>query len=226
MADLKTQHLLTLVHLLSLGARHNFVPVTTSELGRGIKKSQQAASMHLAELERGGFVEKGSGGRGISVRITAKGYSEMARISGVLRDGLGSHPSHIELEGTLVSGMGEGAYYMSLAGYTRQFRKAIGYVPFPGTLNVRVDGGHHVQTLSRLDGMDGTVIRGFSDRRRTYGWVRCFPGTVNGIGCHLIRLERTHHDHTIIELISESEIRRAGRLRDGSRVIVRIPMDG
>ncbi len=225
MSDLKIQHLLTLAYLLSCGARHNFVPVTTSSLGHSIKKSQQAASRHLMDLEKDGFVERIISGRNILVKITAKGYSEMARISGILQNNLDSQPSHAVLKGTLTSGMGEGAYYMSLRGYTRQFKAKMGYVPFPGTLNVRLDQDY-VHAISQFDSLDGTMISGFSDGRRTYGWVKCFGGTLNKrIDCNLIRLERTHHDPSIIELISETGIRRAARLRNGSRITIRIPMD-
>ena len=58
MTDLKTQHLLTLAHILSKGGKHNFVNITTSSLGREIGKSQQSASLHLKELELGGFIER------------------------------------------------------------------------------------------------------------------------------------------------------------------------
>ena len=56
MTDLKTQHLLTLAHILSKGGKHNFVNVTTTSLGKEIGKSQQSASLHLKELESGGFI--------------------------------------------------------------------------------------------------------------------------------------------------------------------------
>ena len=47
MTDLKTQHLLTLAHILSKGGKHNFVNITTTSLGKEIGKSQQSASLHL-----------------------------------------------------------------------------------------------------------------------------------------------------------------------------------
>ena len=42
-----------------------------------------------------------------------KGFSEMVKLSALYKS-LNSSPSHVELKGTLVSGMGEGAYYMGL----------------------------------------------------------------------------------------------------------------
>ena len=72
MSDLKIQHILTLTQLLSKGARYNFVHITTSSLGKSIKKSQQAASIYLLELENNGFIERLMEGRKISVKITHK----------------------------------------------------------------------------------------------------------------------------------------------------------
>ena len=134
MTELKIQHILTLTHLLSKGAKHNFVTITTSSLGKEIKKSQQSASKHLLDLEENNFIERIISGRKISVKITPKGYSEMVKLSNALQKSLQSAPSEVLLKGTLVTGMGEGAYYMSLKGYTKQFKSKIGYVPFPGTL--------------------------------------------------------------------------------------------
>ncbi|PBO83883.1 MAG: riboflavin kinase, partial [Nitrosopumilales archaeon] len=44
----------------------------------------------------------------------------------------------------------------------------------------------------------------------------------NSIKCELIRLERTHHDNSVIELISKNNLRKTGRLETGSKVTVKI----
>jgi len=69
MSDLKIQHILTLAQLLSKGARHNFVQITTSSLGKSLKKSQQAASKYILELENGGFIDRLMTGRKLSIKI-------------------------------------------------------------------------------------------------------------------------------------------------------------
>ena len=199
MTELKIQHILTLTYLLSKGAKHNFVTVTTNSLGKSIKKSQQAASKHLLELENNQFIERIISGRNTSVKITPKGFSEMVKLSATLQKSLDSSPSHVELKGTLISGMGEGAYYMSLKGYTKQFNSKVGYIPFPGTLNVRLDNKIHQEAIKQFENLDGTKIESFSDGKRTYGWVKCFHAKINhSIDCELIILERTHHDNSII----------------------------
>ena len=226
MTELKIQHILTLSYLLSKGAKYNYVSITTSSLGKSIKKSQQAASKHLLELEQNQFIERIISGRNISVKITSKGYSEMVKLSAILQKSLDSSPSFVELKGTLVSGMGEGAYYMGLKGYTKQFQSKIGYVPYPGTLNVRLDQKIHQEAIKQFETLNGVKIKSFSDGKRTYGWVKCFTAKLNNsTNCELIILERTHHDDSIIELISKSCIRKIAKLKDGSKVSIKIPIN-
>ena len=225
MTDLKVQHILTLTQLISQGARHNFVPITTSYLGKTINKSQQSASKHLRELEEDGFIERIMNGRKFSVKITSKGYSEMVKLSSILKSSLNSFPSFVELKGTLVSGMGEGAYYMSLKGYTKQFKSKINYIPFPGTLNVKLHEKEYIEAAQQFRTLNGVTIKGFCDSKRTYGWVKCFKAKLNNsIDCELIILERTHHDDSIIELISKTNIRKTAKLQDGSKLTIRIPI--
>ena len=223
MLDLKIQHILTLAHLLSKGARYNFVQITTTELGKSIKKSQQSASKHILELESGGFIDRLMTGRQLSVKITQKGYSELVKLHSVLGSSLDLSPSHIELNGSVISGLGEGAYYMSLKGYTKQFKAKIGYVPFPGTLNIKLNQLQSTQIIQQLDEIDNMIIDPFSDGKRTYGWVKCFHAILNdSIKCELIRLERTHHDNSIIELISKNNLRKTAGLQTDSKVTVQI----
>ena len=226
MTELKIQHLLTLSYLLSKGAKYNFVSITTSSLGKNIHKSQQAASKHLLELEQNKFITRIISGRNLYVKITSKGFSEMVKLSSILQKSLDSSPSSVDLKGTLVSGMGEGAYYMGLKGYTKQFISKIGYVPFPGTLNVRLDKKIHQESIKQFETLDGIKIKSFSDGKRTYGWVKCFPAKLNNsINCQLIILERTHHDDSVIELISKTCLRKNAKLKDGSKVSIKIVID-
>lgn len=225
MSELKIQHLITLTELLSKGAKNNFIPITTSTLGKNIHKSQQAASKHLLELEEGGFISRIMSGRKVSVKLTQKGFDQISDLYSLLKNSLESIPSTIDLSGVLVAGMGEGKYYMSLKGYTKQFAQKIGYIPFPGTLNVKLDKKEHVESLRQLNNLDGTKIDGFSDGKRTYGWVKCFACNLNDkVDAQLIMLERTHHDLSTIELISKFEIRKKLALKSGSPISIKITL--
>lgn len=225
MTEIKIQHILTLAYLLSRGARYNFIFITTTELGQAITKSQQAASKHLTDLEQDGFIERTSRGRSYLVKITDSGYEEIIKLQKVLDSSMRhtSTVSDIVVHGKLVSGVGEGAYYMSLKGYTKQFKSNIGYIPFPGTLNIKLEKKEYQKAVQQFDILDGTKINGFSDGKRTYGWVKCFAGKINNsVDCQLVRLERTHHDPTIIELISKHNLRRTAKLSDNSTIKITI----
>ena len=44
----------------------------------------------------------------------------------------------VALRGTVVSGLGEGAYFMGLDWVRQAVRQLVGFEPYPGTLNVRL----------------------------------------------------------------------------------------
>ena len=43
------------------------------------------------------------------------------------------------MRGKIASGLGQGQYFISREGYSRQFLQHLGFVPFPGTLNVLLE---------------------------------------------------------------------------------------
>ena len=225
MPEIKVQHILTLAELFSKGARYNFISMTTSSLGKSINKSQQAASKHILELEANGYIERMRSGQKVSVRITTKGHAEMSKIFSILRTSLESIPAYIEFKGTIISGMGEGAYYMSMKGYAKQFKARLGYIPFPGTLNVKLKDKEFIEAKRSLDTYPAIMVNGFSDGKRTYGWVKCYIARVNNqVDAVLIILERTHHDDSIIELISKDNIKKMAKISTGSLISVRVPV--
>ena len=227
MTDLKTQHLLTLAHILSKGVKHNFVNITTTSLGREIGKSQQSASLHLKELELGGFIERIQSGRKQSIKITNKGFIELSTLHNLLSKLISKSPNSLSIVGTIISGMGEGAYYMSMKGYTKQFKSKLGYVPYPGTLNVQLKDKKFSEAISQLSNYDGVRINSFSDGKRTFGWVKCFKAKINNkIDCELILLERTHYDTTIVEFIAKSNIRKSLKIGNKSNTKIKISILG
>ena len=227
MTDLKTQHLLTLAHILSKGGRHNFVNITTTSLGKEIGKSQQSASLHLKELELGGFIERIQSGRKQSIKITSKGFIELSTLHNLLSKLISISPNSLSITGTITSGMGEGAYYMSMKGYTKQFKSKLGYIPYPGTLNVQLKEKKFSEAISQLSNYEGIKMNSFSDGKRTFGWVKCFRAKINNkINCELILLERTHHDPTIVEFISKHNIRKSLKIGNKSNVKIKISILG
>ena len=227
MPDIKLQHILTIVELLSKGARHNFVEVTTKELGKNIGRSQQAASKHLLDLENSGYIERAKKGQKFAVKVTDKGYSEIQGLFSSLRAALESTPAAIDFEGKVVSGMGEGAYYMSLEGYRKQFKEKLGYEPYAGTLNIRLIDQIFMNARRELGKQPSIFINGFSDGTRTYGWVKCYRAVINNgrvSNAAVLVLERTHYDDSMLEVISPESIKQATGMKNGDRVKVQVQL--
>jgi riboflavin kinase, archaea type len=226
-ADIKLQHILTIVELLSKGARHNFIEVTTAELGKSISRSQQAASKHLLELENSGYIERIRRGQKFAVRVTDKGHTEIQNLFSSLHAALESSPAAIDFEGSVVSGMGEGAYYMSLEGYRRQFKDKLGYEPYPGTLNVRLVDQLYMNARRELGRHPSIFVDGFSDSTRTYGWVKCYRAIINDgavDNAAVLVLERTHYDDSMLEVIAPVSIKQAAGIKNGDRIKVQVQL--
>ena len=43
------------------------------------------------------------------------------------------------MQGKITAGLGQAVFFLSREGYRRQFLEHVGFVPFPGTLNVLLD---------------------------------------------------------------------------------------
>ncbi|MDG7016416.1 MAG: CTP-dependent riboflavin kinase [Nitrososphaerota archaeon] len=129
------------------------------------------------------------------------------------------------MHGRLFTGLGEGAYYMSLEGYKKQFLMLLGFTPFPGTLNISVDPSD-VPLRKQLDVLPGLEVRGFKDGKRTYGPVKCFRAMVAGkYRSGALVIERTHHGDSVLEVVSPVNLRKALGLAEGDRVSVAVLME-
>ena len=167
------------------------------------------------------YVERVKKGHGYMIRVTEEGLLSVKKMSEFLNMALNPSPMRIHFNGTLVSGMGEGKYYMSLGGYKKQFEKKIGYIPYPGTLNIRLVDRLSLENREKIESFRYQFIDGFSDSKRTYGWVKCYPAIINGndnIRSDLLLLERTHHDKNMLEVIAPVNIKQALQLKNGDNV--------
>jgi riboflavin kinase, archaea type len=225
MPEIKLQHILTMTKLLQRGAKFNFIQLTTTDLGKIINRSQQAASRHLLDLENAGYIERLRKGHRFAVKITDKGYSEVELLFSTLKYAIESAPFTIDFKGIIVSGMGEGAYYMSLDGYKKQFREKLGYEPYPGTLNVKLVDQISKNSRHEISKYPSVFINGFSDNSRTYGWAKCYKAEINeGIvnDAAVLVLERTHYDDSMLEVIAPMPIKEKMGVKNGDEISIRV----
>ncbi|MRN60550.1 MAG: DUF120 domain-containing protein [Nitrosopumilales archaeon] len=226
MSEIKLQHILTMTELLLLGAKYSFVELTTTDLGKNIMKSQQAASKHLQELDAAGYIDRVRRGQKFRVKLTDKGYSAIEKLFSTLKTAIESTPpTTISFEGRVVSGMGEGAYYMSLAGYRKQFYEKLGYEPYPGTLNVKLVDKIFRDARREIGKYPSIFIDGFSDTKRTYGWAKCYLAQINDGAIRnaaVLVLERTHYDESMLEIIAPVSIKDTVGIHNGDKIKIKM----
>ena len=215
------QQLSTLVALARLRAGATYADISSSRLGAALGLSQQAASKRLADLEGGGLIERLHSGRGLRVRLTDSGLRAVRSLYVDLRGALEDEQREVTFRGSLFTGLREGGYYISLKGYSKQFREALGFEPFPGTLNLRLTDPAMAEQRRRLELLPGVDVQGFKDGRRTYGPVKCFRAKVGGrYPGAVLAIERTHHDDSVLEVISPVNLRKSLALEDGDECFV------
>lgn len=205
----------TLYELAELGANFRTLNTSTTELAKTLKVSQQTVSRHLIELEGAGYITKKASFKGIELEITEKGLEELRRVYLQLKAMIENSPGMLTIEGVVFSGLGEGAYYVSQRGYKAQFQRKLGFVPYPGTLNLKLPPSEIVKK-EEVETYPPILVKGFEGRSRVFGDVKCYPTTINGeVEGAAIMIARTHYDTSIIELIAPVKLRDRLNLKDG-----------
>jgi len=214
--------LLTLSKLAELSASKREFTCTTGELATQLGSSQQTASRHLIELERKGLIRRGRIAKRESIRVTPQGLDLLSEMYSALRRVFEGPANEIYLEGELFSGMGEGSYYLTQEGYRRQLWERLGFEPYPGTLNLRLRPGYENEKRM-LDTLPLLSIAGFKTDDRSFGPVKCAPAMVNeSVKAGVVLALRSHYGHDVIEVVSEENLRRRLKLKDGDTVRVKI----
>ena len=219
---MKPYLLQTLKELALLGAIKNRIEISSLELAKQLETSQQSASRYLVELDKKGMVTRELGIKKQLIMITSYG-------EGFLQEEHLQYQQIFELtdrvvfKGKVVSGLGEGRYYTEQSGYVEQFKEKLGFVPYPGTLNVEIE---YVQRnkLRLLKDHRAIIIDEFKTKNRTFGGVRCFRAKINGIDGAIVLPIRSHYSN-VLEIISKDFFRQKLNLKDDSGVKIEIYFD-
>ncbi|MCK4928279.1 MAG: DUF120 domain-containing protein [Methanosarcinales archaeon] len=210
----------SLKKLALMGGIDGIIPLSSPEFATHISSSPQTASRRLQALEQAGYITRKVEPAGQQVMITQNGRQVLEAEYMEYRQIFTRPSTHIELTGSVITGLGEGQYYTTLKGYHDQFVELLDFEPYPGTLNIRLEG-ESVGCRSMLNLKDGIIIDGFKSKNRTFGGGRCYPVKLgNGTKGAIMIPDRTHYPEDIIEIISPNNLRDKLELKDGSRITV------
>lgn len=213
--------ILALRRIALMGGMHDYVVISSRELGEMLIMSQQSASKRILELLDAGLISRDLGARRQRIKLTQKGidllrkeYNEYQRIF-EMRD-------EIVIKGTVITGMGEGQYYVTQPGYLEQFNEKLGFTPYEGTLNVKIPASdvHKVHTVRKAKPI---IVKGFERNGRTFGNVECHKATIQNIECAVVMPSRSHYDD-VLEILCKYHLRRTLGMNDGDEVEVRVTL--
>lgn len=218
------RHLFTLLKLAEMGAHRRTARISTEYLAGKLEASQQTASRYLIELDKKGWIERTITVEGCLIRITELGTKELQKLYSSLRFLMeAAYPPSITLEGTVFTGLGEGAYYIAKEQYRRQFLEKLGFDPYPGTLNLKLTTEYDTRTRNELEAYPAVEVEGFTSEDRTFGPVKCYPLIIeNKEKGALLTALRSHYDASVLEIIAPVLLRKRLKLKDGNKVKVEV----
>jgi riboflavin kinase len=218
------KHFFPLYKLAEMGAHRRTIKVSTEYLAEKLKSSQQTASRLLIELDKIGWIKRTVTREGCLIEITEKGLSELKKLYKSLQIAMeATYPPTVTLEGTVFSGLGEGAYYVKQDGYRKQFIEKLGFDPYPGTLNLKLTTDYDTKTRTELEAYPSIEIQGFKNETRTFGPVKCYPAILNNkVKGALILAMRSHYDKSVVEIIAPTYLRNQLKLKDGNKVKIEV----
>jgi len=203
-----------LVSLAGKGGVGKKVPVTVRALATEIGTSPQTVLRLLKEMEEEGLIERTVEGRKTLVEVTPKGASFLQSLCDEISKALSTGV----IIGEVVSGLGEGAYYVRL--YSPRFKEYLGFEPYPGTLNVRVLFPKTV--FDALCNARPVIIPGFTREGRTFGDVKAYRVRIDGVEGAIVIPSRTVHPPGIAEIIAPVNLRKRLNLKDGDRIRIEV----
>lgn len=205
----------TLKELALLGAMQNKIELSSHELAEQLQTSQQTASRYLLELDTLEMITRELGVKKQMIQITSTGSEALENEYHSYKQ-IFDLTNKVVFNGKLVSGMGEGKYYTGHKGYADQFEKQLGFVAYPGTLNVQIEYIER-NKIRLLRNCGGIEIEEFQAENRTFGGVICFKATINGRKGAIVLPKRSHYA-TVLECIAPDNLRETLRLHDGDPV--------
>ncbi|MDR0471573.1 MAG: DUF120 domain-containing protein [Nitrososphaerota archaeon] len=218
------QHLYMLLKLAETGAYNRTAKISTEYLAKKLGISQQTVSRYLIELERKGWIGRTITSDGSLIKIEPTGAVELQKLYSNLKILMEkAYPPSVTLEGTVFTGLGEGAYYISKPDYKKQIVEKLSFEPYPGTLNIKLTSDYDLKTRQDLEAYPAVEITGFQNESRSFGLVKCYPAIIGGkVKGAIVMALRSHYDTSVLELIAPVCMRKQLDLKDGSKIQVEI----
>jgi riboflavin kinase len=125
----------------------------------------------------------------------------------------------IKLEGVIFSGGGEGEKFVDLPWVRKQIKQKLGFVPYPGTLNVRLSE----ESLKKRKLLEkATWVKMCPAKGYCSGLV--IKASIGSFDCAIVIPEVSGYPEGILEIIAPFSLREKLHLNEGNNVMVRVDL--
>ncbi|MBT3407406.1 CTP-dependent riboflavin kinase [Candidatus Woesearchaeota archaeon] len=204
-----------LIYLAKKSDLFNEIEITTINLAKKFDISQQTISNALKDLEEKNLINRKPSYSGITISFKKKGLDKLNSYKNKFNKLIFNKKL---LNGKILSGIGEGKFYTQLPKYNKQFINLLKIKPFPGTLNIKCTKEEKEKFLFEKKAI---IVKGFKTKERTFGEILCYPIKINGLNGAITVPKRTIHDSSILEIISNYNLREKLKLKDGDLVTIK-----
>ena len=119
---------------------------------------------------------------------------------------------------TVVAGLGEGAFFMSMQHYQKEIRDELGFVAYPGTLNLKVPKNKTKFFFNTTP----IKIKGYKTQKRIFGGASCYKARIKNIEGSIIIPDISKHKKDIIEFIAPVHLKSKLNIKDGDKVRIEL----
>jgi len=121
----------------------------------------------------------------------------------------------LQVQGTVFSGKGEGSKFTNLTWVKTQTEEKLGFIPFPGTLNIRLDNKNASKLWKALNKAEPIELVPVADFCRG----RCYRVTLEDkTECALLIPQVADYPKDMVEIVSPVNLREKLKLSDGNMV--------
>ncbi|MEM1508360.1 MAG: DUF120 domain-containing protein [Thermofilaceae archaeon] len=210
-----------LLELAKQGCARSPVKIEKTLIASNLEISAWTLNKWLRESIELGYVEvtpKSKRGRYV---LTPKAIGELSSLLGILSSCI-KGVRRLILNGKVFSGLGEGELYTSLDEYKDWFRRLLGFEPYPGTLNLRLDP-ESITKRKLLESYDCLRIPPISREDRNFCGAKVFRAIINrSIEAGIVIPDKTVYGPDVLELVSKVCLREMLALKDGDIVRVEV----
>ena len=120
----------------------------------------------------------------------------------------------MKIYGEVTTGLGKAAYFLSQEFYTKEFEKNLGFIPYPGTLNVIVSE-EYLEKINEIKNSCDNLIK----PDEGFGAVKYIKAVLNDeVNGAIVFPAKTTHEENYLEFIAENKLRDELGLLDGDIV--------